>query len=463
MLVLHLWAALSPSGGLIPGSDSLHSLDLRLLAGPGPQWGGVGVGDEALFAEMRRSSEGVVLEVPVSADPGPAAEVSPDGSAIPAMPTTTHLSFRAPASAHSVQAAFLPWCRGHAPPLPLLLCGDLHLLLTRQLHLARLAAASGLPRPQPLPSPEAPLVFLHVEKTGGSSMRKYLWHAAGRLGLGSVVPCHGGMHCLDSLTGLGALGLRVLANVSVVAGHYSWGVWQDLSSWGGGRGRRSPREGDETAEEGDEGEGEDHPACLMMMRHPVDRAVSYYYQRCYMIADCPGFGRPLASLTSEELWSLVLYDRQGAVREGGGVTVLDEGMSEAYCRALAAEKQTTGVAGQALLDLGSNFSWPLSGEGRRRALRRAGRCLVGSIDRWDDTTRALRLWLPWLAPSLDALGSVTEMRLFAGKETRAFLAAQRPDLLAVLEGANTCDLEAYAVMQGAFERQMRVLDDAAYI
>lgn len=461
VLVLHLWAAASARGGRIAGSETLHSIDLRVVAGQaegGEAWGGIGLGDAEAFAAMRERSEDVALEVPAFAGQQQQQQQSHDGSSS-SLPADAALliSFRAPAStARALQASFVPWCRNHDPPLPLLLCGDLHLELTRRLRLARLAERLGLPRPQALPSPSAPLAFLHVEKTGGSSMRRYLAHAAARLQLDSLVPCHAGMHCLETLRGLRGLRGEAearLRNASVLAGHYPWGVWRDLPSW---------------AARGGEGHAEAHPPCLVLTRHPVDRAISYYYQRCYQISDCPGFGRPLSSLSAQELSALVLYDRQGTeapeARGGAGsVTVLDEGMSEAHCRALADERQTTGVDREALQALGNDFSQPLTEAGRTRALSRAGLCLVGSIDRWEETREVIRLWLPWIGPSLDALGNVHEMRLFSDKETRSTLAALRPDLVAVIDGANACDLALHDAMLAAFERQVGVLRDAAYL
>ena len=53
-----------------------------------------------------------------------------------------------------------------------------------------------------------------------------------------------------------------VSNLSVVAGHFAWGVWTELPYWIGENQTRPP-------------------PCFIMGRHPVERVISYYYQRCF--------------------------------------------------------------------------------------------------------------------------------------------------------------------------------------
>ena len=143
--------------------------------------------------------------------------------------------------------------------------------------------------------------------------------------------------------------------------------------------------------------------------------------------------------------------------------ILDEGMGEAYCRALADEKATTGLllAPGAALDLASLP--PLSAAGRALALSRARQCLVLDLARWDESVAVLELWLPWLHRSVLALGPLREMDLAQSYG----VAVERPDelppaLLAVLLEANACDVELRAVLEAAFEAQLAVLGSQAF-
>ena len=56
------------------------------------------------------------------------------------------------------------------------------------------------------------------------------------------------------------------------------------------------------------------PPCFVAARHPVARAISYYYQRCYDTFGCSGYQRYMDDLSVEELRTLVgNYRHVGAV------------------------------------------------------------------------------------------------------------------------------------------------------
>ncbi|KAH8047724.1 hypothetical protein JL721_12138 [Aureococcus anophagefferens] len=129
---------------------------------------------------------------------------------------------------------------------------------------ARLAAAKrrGLPAVQRLPTARRPFLFLHHEKTAGSSLRRHVVDAARARGLAFYVPCYdaAGTYWEDyrcyafDVANASAANGGPNAELAVLAGHFEWGVWDDLESY------------DAAAP----------PPCFTMVRHPVDRAVSLY-------------------------------------------------------------------------------------------------------------------------------------------------------------------------------------------
>jgi hypothetical protein len=203
-----------------------------------------------------------------------------------------------------------------------------------------------------------------------------------------------------------------------------------------------------------------------MGRHPVERAVSYYYQRCYGSRDCVGYQRRINDLTVEELRFVALSERQGKLAaDNRTFVILDEGMSEAGCRALADEKHTTGRiigtgtsngGGGGLTDL--SLPPPLSRDAEDRAIEQnLPRCAVGILEQWAETKRVLRHWFPWLDFSRET--HRRKMHVYSGKETVDSL---RPAIRHVLEEVNRCDLRLYARMRELFEKQLAVVNAQAF-
>lgn len=144
-----------------------------------------------------------------------------------------------------------------------------------------------LPAIQHLPYPERPFVFLHIDKTAGTKLRRYvscvddpnihgmcvkllytlirvLYDSATALGVHSYIPCYGGVHCVLFSYHPSAGVTDIDAGISVVAGHFEWDVWKGLPALGS-----NPNVNDNR---------NSAPPCFIMFRDPVSRAVSYYYQ-----------------------------------------------------------------------------------------------------------------------------------------------------------------------------------------
>lgn len=91
-------------------------------------------------------------------------------------------------------------------------------------HFRRLA---GLPEPQTLPTPDAPFLFLHNRKCGGSTLRHLVQESAAARQLTSYIPCFEPVAC--ETYDLANMTTAVGGDVSVVAGHFSWDAVEELS------------------------------------------------------------------------------------------------------------------------------------------------------------------------------------------------------------------------------------------
>ena len=183
------------------------------------------------------------------------------------------------------------------------------------------AVRSNLPPLQYQPTSEAPFVFLHHEKTAGSSLRNYIAKASLKAEVGFYVPCfdgegvyHEDYRCYSfDLSNASSVNGGERVDLGVMAGHFQWGAW-------------------------DEGGGvNDHvePRCFVMIRHPVDRAISLYYERVYTHEQLGG--RFLNNLTVEE-WRFILKEFRGSA---WGM-YRDEGFSDSMCKMLMGESHWRG-------------------------------------------------------------------------------------------------------------------------
>lgn len=283
---------------------------------------------------------------------------------------------------------------------------------------------------QRMPSPIRPFVFLHIEKTAGTSLREHLYDAAVANGIVPLIPCHGGIHCVAvDVKDINTTNVD-LENASVIAGHFSWGVWNQLPSY-------RPTNPDSP------------PPCLVMGRHPVDRAISYYYQRCYGSSSCIGYNRRINDITPEELRTIALLEREGKLKEDNStLIILDEGMSDAACRALLNQKATTGlIIGQDRIVVPSM----LPVDAAEAAKARLRKCVVGIVERMDETKRVIAEWFPWVKNIEREKKKL--MQIYSNKETSSDL---RDDLRAVLLEVNICDVQLYEEMLRLFHLQLEV-------
>ncbi len=86
-------------------------------------------------------------------------------------PTVIHMFEILELSRYSLQRRTTDFCRLEAR-LTERNCARFLLEVHRRIAVADLIAAKQLPAIQRLPSPSSPFVFLHIEKTGGTTMRE---------------------------------------------------------------------------------------------------------------------------------------------------------------------------------------------------------------------------------------------------------------------------------------------------
>ena len=293
---------------------------------------------------------------------------------------------------------------------------------------------------QRLPSPENPFFFLHIEKTAGTTLRELIVNASIALQLQYAVPCYDPLHCetfdlsntwetsdrnkMISIEHEINLDLR---NVSVVGGHFSWGEWKKLptlSNYG------------------------EMPSCFIMVREPVDRIISFYYQRIYNST-----GKHMRNFTADEL-NKVLVSSFGGVRKliNGELKayLFDEGMSnDPVCRAILGAKETTGSFIDTDIEKNRTpLEQPIS---LIRAKRNANKCIIGSQEHMEETKLVLSHWFPWL-DTVNRWPSKKFQEGVAGKDSRRDLPE---NLVRAIEEANPCDVALYQHMMKRFQKELK--------
>jgi hypothetical protein len=219
-----------------------------------------------------------------------------------------------------------------------------------------------------------------------------------------------------------------LMNVSVIAGHFFWGVWEPLPAY--------------------QSSGESfRPSCFVMTRHPVQRIMSFYNQRFYREVNSHLYGRDINSFTSSQWEELLIYQRFARLKDDNvTVIIVDEGMSDAACRTMASIKTTTG------LENPTSVSVPpeLTTVEVNRALSNSKQCVVGVLEQWEDTIRMINHWFPWID-----FENKFDLHLNQGSpESRGM----REDLLKVTLQNNKCDMMLHEQFLQQFEAQKRILN-----
>eukprot|EP01038_Epipyxis_sp_PR26KG_P007909 gene7909-10736_t len=349
---------------------------------------------------------------------------------------------------YSIQKYVRDFCHNHS--LVTNNCLSFNKELMRSLYLKKLSRSYRIPDVQIIPTTYNPFVFIHTEKTGGSTLREYISRSAEERKLETIIPCHGGIHCVTFDINSN---LTSKENTSVVAGHFNWGIWNKLP--------QCSNDHNSNNNESNNSSNKCLPSSLVMSRHPINRAISFYYERCYRDKNSIGFGRRINDLTVKELEDISMFTRKAEISKDNEHMIIDEGMENAVCRTMAAQKKTSGlIMGVDELVIPP----PLDNKFTEIAINNTKHCVIGVLERWDETIEVINHWFPWIDFTKDRnkrlmWSYVTDPSIHREKENKNNI---RPELRIVLENINYCDLALYDEMNRIFEMQLKVARDQAF-
>jgi hypothetical protein len=221
-----------------------------------------------------------------------------------------------------------------------------------------------------------------------------------------------------------------LSNLSIVAGHFAWEVWKHLPAYQA---------------------KEKHPPCLVIGRHPIERVISYYYQRCYQSYTCLGRNRTLNELSVEELSHLIQTARESVLASDNVTNIIsDEGMMDAACRTMVNQRLSSGrIVGQDDLRIPDR----LTVADHQLALQHIDQCIIGMVEDWNATMLIIHHFFPWI--DFRHNRDRKQMSVVKGKEG---ILSIRPDLAQVIIEHNPCDMKLHSRMIEIFEDEKNYLE-----
>jgi hypothetical protein len=282
------------------------------------------------------------------------------------------------------------------------------------------------------PTKEEPFIFLHLQKCGGTSVRRHLAITALKRQLPAFIPCwdDSGYNPHENLCyqfDLSRLAVEEREQLAIVGMHHRSGfdIWRELPS-----ARRFH--------------------CFVMLRDPVDRAISLYYSRIMGPGD-----PPMNSLTVAELEDVMSSNVAAAVPKDIGPIYLDEGFEDAACKMLCSAKSLEGQPIEGHFQHEMISLPPPKPYTPEQATLRLSRCVVGILERWHETLDVLAAFFPWMLLDDWAENINRKKELMETRETL------RPELVQVIERYNSCDRIVYGTALDMFEAQLAAAAAAA--
>lgn len=236
--------------------------------------------------------------------------------------------------------------------------------------------------------------------------------------------------------------------MSVLAGHFAWNVWKSLPTFQTSTLSQHSR---------DNFNNQFKVSCFVMGRNPVDRVVSYFYQRCFREASCAYFNRTINDLSIDELIDVIMFFRQASeaiddTTKEKYLVAVDDGMSDAACRALADRRLTAGIHIRIGDELSHIKPQPLGPEETELALHNIEHCVVGILEDYPNSLRVIEHWFPWMNL---AMSLKREMFLFHRNENSETLL---PSHKAVIQDLNQCDMKLHHKIVKQFNSQLMYMD-----
>ena len=171
-----------------------------------------------------------------------------------------------------------------------------------------------------------------------------------------------------------------------------------------------------------------------MLREPVSRTISMYYERIF-----PTMQVSLNELPLEDL-SYFLQNFYGSAYSA----YRDEGLVDAACKMMCSLNVHKGHR----LD---EIPGTLSPPDLALAVSRLGKTVVGLTHRWEETKAVIRFWFPWINTDFDnTRGNIGRGSLAETYDTL------RVEHRLMIETSNKCDRGLYEEAVQQFERQLEV-------
>lgn len=185
-----------------------------------------------------------------------------------------------------------------------------------------------------------------------------------------------------------------------------------------------------------------------MLRHPVDRAISLFYERVFPREDLD-FGNTMINALSPTRLNFIIEQFRGSA---WGM-YRDEGFSNSLCKMLLGQNHFKGKTPAELNweDIEKGESTVKEEGGIGRAIERLDQCVVGLQSEWEVTKIMIWRFFPWL--EFEDSAKMNTGRGGAA-ETRDEL---RSELMKVILDYNECDMKVWEHAQERFALQREVL------
>lgn len=220
-----------------------------------------------------------------------------------------------------------------------------------------------------IPTPQTPVVFYHLRKCGGTSLRRVLYSSAKEAGVldASIhIPCFPNRSPCDIYDIQSDYGET--QSIALLGGHFFWGSQERLLPFK----FQSPAV---------QGESDYSPPrnipwqCITLIRDPFERVISCFYYRLYK-----RIGKLLHELHPEVLRWILLRER-----DDHGHTCSNEML-----------RIFTGMIEEWTINVPGDWSVGVLSHLFARAANNMGRCIILDLDNMDENVELLHYWSPWI-------------------------------------------------------------------
>lgn len=226
-----------------------------------------------------------------------------------------------------------------------------------------------------------------------------------------------------------------ISELSIIAGHFAWDIWKILPAC-----QQQQSLGCEV-----------HP--IIIGRHPVDRIISYYYQRFYLESGSPFYQKRLNDLNPIQWENLIISHRFARYKDDNTtIIVVDEGLKNAFCRTLLNKRTTTGLHPSQIMDLPEE----LTNEDIELAIQHVKESVVGLLEEWEMTLEIIDFWFPWI--SFSKQEKAKQLNQWDRQKQRENKENLNPIILEIILKHNQCDLIVYEAILQRFQQEVEFMN-----